>query len=556
MDWNPRPRSFRPNIPRLTASLVMGVACFFFAACGGDDTKSSKRDYTLSGTPWIPNVAGVSASNHDSSVVESRQTITASPAGASIVGLAQGFSGNEVTVNFTVPEDLGDYGSFTLLAQPMNFPSSLKGSAFAVLTYLSDGTNDFVNLNHAAGGCFDTGMFACTSGKCNFNTSCSVSWPSAFYDGAHWRQRQVDLSFYSPASTNTFPTCNWAGGSAPPSTNSQCAFNSTFFSSGKLRTGSYTARYAIIADSYSTVPAGKQAAVNVTLVRKKRPTANPGAIDVNIVFVGYNVSQASRNAKGKVNMDSLMASLQDFYSAAPLNIRLGTIRSYEWVEGGEPYANVAEADLGTMVATAGSVLSAESSGKAVNIFLVNTIENSYSLLGISGGIGGPPAHGLPNSGVVVSTFGKLDQYNPSCSVPPCSLAKIEYDFADLEQTIAHEIGHYLGVNHPTEGSGDEHDFVPDTPVCTSTDPAYSRITPASCRVTDTNIFPSTGFRCSQTCTGYSNSAGNYCPAKVECQFNYMMFWSSKYFKEGTGAGDGNLFSTQEASMMNFHPMVQ
>ena len=70
--------------------------------------------------------------------------------------------------------------------------------------------------------------------------------------------------------------------------------------------------------------------------------------------------------------------------------------------------------------------------------------------------------------------------------------QIDADFATFQETIAHETGHYLGLNHPSESTGTYHDIVRDTPICTSTDPRFGVTTVDTCRLNDTNAHPVRG----------------------------------------------------------------
>ena len=103
--------------------------------------------------------------------------------------------------------------------------------------------------------------------------------------------------------------------------------------------------------------------------------------------------------------------------------------------------------------------------QSMNVFLTEaisieatdgTIEGGY--LGLAGGIPGSglPGNlpGIPGNGVVVAVGERRDA---SDVIDPWALGL----------TIAHEIGHFLGLNHTSEKGGEIHDPIPDTPECTA-----------------------------------------------------------------------------------------
>jgi hypothetical protein len=512
----------------------------------------------------VPNVAGVASSNHDSSVSVTKTVLSA--VSGPLVGLAEPApASKEVTVTFTLPSDLGEYGSFSLLAEAKNLPANVSG-AYPVLVYLSDGTNEYVNIARGGGACGTGGYFSCPGGSCVSNSSCSISWPSAFNDRTHWQQHQIATFGYK--SVNTFPTCFEDDTAFDGTTSNQptCAFNKYFFTGAPARLRynvTYTAKYVMLAEFVTLSGFGYTGDLEVTVVKKTDTTAG-GAMDLNVILVGDKNVQASRTDAGKRNLDTLFDYVQTYYSQANVGVSLGTINAVEWpcASGGDAYANVSVDDLGTLFGLTSSLAPASSEGKAINLFLVSTIPDgtasNLTILGLAGGIGGDPLNGAQGSGLAFSSLNKLDTYNPSCTTSPCPATQQQSAFADMGSTIAHEIGHYLGLNHPTESSGATHDVVFDTPRCTVTASigGTQYITNSSCRSTSNAAFYPTGNKCSDVCAGYSSSTPVFCAAAVECQFNHVMWWTSKNFNTTTGTGDGNIFSEDSGRVMNYNSFIR
>ena len=92
--------------------------------------------------------------------------------------------------------------------------------------------------------------------------------------------------------------------------------------------------------------------------------------------------------------------------------------------------------------------------RGVNFFFVQGF-NGWGLLGKAGGIPGPPLlHGTWHSGVAVSLVDYYD-YEPNIGIPVTA------------ETMAHELGHQLGLFHTSEQNGQVHDPIPDTYECTA-----------------------------------------------------------------------------------------
>lgn len=526
------------------------------SACGSEESGSTAAAgagcQPLSGTAWVPSVSGAGEGNRDGAVVIYSTEVTAS--GQSFIGWAQ--SGGLVSVNIPMDVDLGASGSLTLVAEVDGITAGLVGGGIPYLVSLNDGSagggKELVNRPTP-----DAAMYTCST--CSLNSP--PTSPSAFFSSSHYESHQ--WPYPDRVGVNTFPTCNWSSGSPA------CSFNSTFFSGGKLFSSAsghvYVAQYKLVSDSYSSL-SGKSANLKVKVIRKLDATAASGALDVNVILVGTDTISASRTSAGKANLDGLLGQVHTHLSQAGSGAKLGNVGAYEWTceAGGDAYASLDIDDQDAMIRDGKTVVSGSSERRALNLFIVSSITDGGSntgILGIAGMIGGPPTFGTGTAGVVAAHYGDLE-----------SMATGTYDYVDFGITLAHEIGHFLGMNHPTEQykafGVSTHDFVPDTPTCenpsTSAANSYDtngdsvndtfRFTLGSC-LADTFVQP-TGSSCSSTCAPYNSVTGVFCASNVHCEFNYLMWYTQKNFHETVGQGDGNKISANGGAIVNYHPLVQ
>lgn len=144
-----------------------------------------------------------------------------------------------------------------------------------------------------------------------------------------------------------------------------------------------------------------------------------------------------------------------------------------------------------------------------NIFLIKGFSEMSGVLGMAAHIPGPPGlQGGRYSGVAVA-MEYFDHY-------PRTMGAV----------MAHELGHWLGLFHPTEGTGDYFDAIPDTPKCPSSSHDHNRdglVDYAECA---------------------SHGADN------------IMFWMISGDENFTIGPGGIHFSPQQIDVLNLNPIVQ
>ncbi len=202
--------------------------------------------------------------------------------------------------------------------------------------------------------------------------------------------------------------------------------------------GEYTMRLLM---AVSNLPAS----VSCSVVNRIGDVADNNTVDVHVVFVGVDGIVAGMTAAGAESddtMKSIVASLGDLWS--DLGLELGEV-SYEDFSGDVDTYTTVDGDE-----EFGNLLREASDGVHLTFFMVQDIEfgDGASILGLSGG---PPGvatvGGTSKSGVVINVANAAS--NPD----------------EVALIMAHEGGHFMGLFHPTEKSGEGHDPLGDTPEC-------------------------------------------------------------------------------------------
>jgi len=526
---------------------------------------------------WTPTVNGVSSNLTKGTVTTSTQTYQKN--GVGMIRFQDSWGPNEILVdlgNYDAANDFGysgnsGNGSLTLTADTLNYP--FQGGAYPVLTsfYVVDSVSnssiEFVNLGPNCA----NGMWTCPSGICEPNPACPIASPSAYLNRDDWDQHQTPP--YGYTSVNTFPHCDPSVGGW-----STCPANM-----GSLPSGHYYAKYVLVSDRGIGL-AGATANLRVRTTAKKDTAArnfgpSNGTINLNVILVGDKNINDSHTPKGAQNLNLLFQEANQILKAGNSNLSFGNITTYEWrdANGGDYVSQIDYSLVGLLFASGSQGVDQSSEANTINIFLVRDIEitgANYSILGISGGVEGPLFNGFPSSGLVFGTDqsggsqGVLSEFNPSCSLSSCPRDSQDGNFLEMGATIAHELGHYLGLNHPSEKVSfitdvQRHDPLSDTPTCAPRAGPY--LDQLAC-YQDSTAQLASAQKCSTACDAASGGAYyigtsktvNYCPNTPECEFNHLMWYTTKQRSKGNGVWmeDGNQISPQSSAVIQWNPFVR
>jgi len=181
-----------------------------------------------------------------------------------------------------------------------------------------------------------------------------------------------------------------------------------------------------------------------------------GVLNLNLHFTGSR-GWSAETAPNDAEFQAILTTMAEAYGQ--VGISLGRIEYFDVDPNFQVIESIdgEDSDLSEMFR-----LSTQGPPDAVNVFFVNELIGPFGagfgvLLGISGGIPGPIlSPGTARSGVAIATKEQTD-------IP-----------ASIETTVAHEVGHYLGLFHILEDNfgglfPTVYDPLPDTPEENNTD---------------------------------------------------------------------------------------
>ncbi|MFH1434763.1 MAG: CAP domain-containing protein [Pseudomonadota bacterium] len=258
------------------------------------------------------------------------------------------------------------------------------------------------------------------------------------------------ISVIDPSNTEIYDMVDYFDGLDPPNWHSPWIRMGIFmvpitprvsFAGGRYEFVPISARFS---DSDPTITV----TTDVSFRIKRAPGAviSSGSLDINFFFVGLDEVNAT-NAQGSGGeFQNVIGWIESIYG--DISLSLGTLT---YTDINEPdrstyrivHLDYGEPELGEL--TGLFRLSEGRAGFAVNVFLVHDLDEE-GVLGISPGIPGPQGfHGLGASGVVIN-------YDSLWSARSAGMV------------IAHEVGHYMGLFHPTERDSDPYpgDCIDDT----------------------------------------------------------------------------------------------
>ena len=186
----------------------------------------------------------------------------------------------------------------------------------------------------------------------------------------------------------------------------------------------------------------------------------PGTtIDLNIYLVGVpNIT--AQSAANNANMQAMLAAFNSIYDKA--GVQVGQVRYLDVTqEQAQRYAVIRSDEVvSELAAISTRPGTTTDDALSLNIFFVRAFAMDGGAIGVSLGLPGPAGlHGTPASGVVFTSEFLGQRFQDRFSNEPVD------GNAYTGIVMAHEVGHYLGLFHTSETSGQVIEPLMDTPSC-------------------------------------------------------------------------------------------
>ncbi len=206
-------------------------------------------------------------------------------------------------------------------------------------------------------------------------------------------------------------------------------------------------------------------AYDIRVLLKPALPAATGTVDVAFYFLGGSITSAA-TAQGDAAFARMLQTLGKFYASAGLC--LGTVTLYDVPQWAKAKFGMPNADDDSVCGELSQMFTLAAPGNQINFFFVTGFVNGsnqgLNVVGIDGTIPGPSSvGGNVNSGASVN--------GSDLSIAGCTSAAVDIHNCGADEVAyiaAHEGGHFMGLYHTTEQTGDSFDPLSDTPTCPCT----------------------------------------------------------------------------------------
>lgn len=190
--------------------------------------------------------------------------------------------------------------------------------------------------------------------------------------------------------------------------------------------------------------------LDIAALLKEDADPTTGLVQVNLVYAG----SAADDVEAQEAVMEALETWRTVYDAVGLELE---VSEFTWPEG-----ELQPPILGTGAEWQG--IGEQGGVRSVNVVLVPSIVGLEDVFGVAGDIPGPLV-ATPASGVLVS-LGLAAGVN----------GKFEtLEIRILGETMAHEVGHYLGLFHPVEVDWEDWDALEDTVQCGGETPCTNKL---------------------------------------------------------------------------------